>query len=93
MRGAEPFQYGGYVSWTHHNWHIEGGFRNLFVRHSKKESVMDRGVYRYENVAISKLDQQTGYIKVAYTFDFGKKISRDNSNIDKVINSAILKTN
>lgn len=93
MRGAEPFQYGGYVSWTHHNWHIEGGFRNLFVRHSRKESVMDRGVYRYENVAISKLDQQTGYIKVAYTFDFGKKTSRDNSNIDKVINSAILKTN
>ncbi len=93
MRGTDPIQYGGYVNWNHNNWHIEGGFRNLFIKHNKKESAMDRGVYDYKNVVISKLQQQNGYVKIAYTLDFGKKTSRDNTTIDKSINSTILKVN
>ena len=39
----------------------------------------------------SRIYQQNGYIKVAYTFDYGKKISREWKNVNTNINSAILK--
>lgn len=93
MYGTESAQYGGYLSWSHKNWHIEGGVKNPFSKHQKIEYAMDRGVYRYNNVATSKLFQQNGYIKVAYTFDFGKKTSRDNNSVNTDINSSILKAN
>ncbi|WP_321332743.1 TonB-dependent receptor [uncultured Bacteroides sp.] len=86
-----PAQYGGYISWNHNNWHIESGSMNPFTEHNKRESVMDRGVYSYKNVATSKLYRQSGYVKVTYTFDFGKKTHRENNDVDTNINSTILK--
>ena len=32
-------------------------------------------------------------MKLAYTIDFGKKTSRDKNNVNRTIDSAILKTN
>lgn len=93
MYGTQPAQYGGYASWSRRNWHIEGGVKNPFSKHNKEELVMDRGVYRYQNSSISKLNQQSGYIKVVYTVDFGKKTSRDYNDVDTSINSSILKAN
>ena len=37
------------------------------------------------------MPKQTVYVKLAYTFDFGKKTSRDSNDVDRGINSAILK--
>ncbi len=91
MYATEPARYGGRISWSHSKWHIEGGLMNPFAEHNKKESVMDRGVYSYKNVATSKLYQQSGYMKLTYTFDFGKKTSRANNDVDTNINSTILK--
>lgn len=49
------------------------------------------GVYRFHNSSYSETYQKTGYIKVAYTFDFGKNTSKEQRNINTTINSAILK--
>ena len=64
---------------------------NPFTKHSKWKYVVNRDIYNYTNYETSRTYQQTGYVKVAYTFDFGRKTSRDKTKIDKTINSAILK--
>ncbi len=52
---------------------------------------MNRSVYSYHNVATGNLYQQSGYVKVTYTFDFGRKTSRANNEINTNMNSTILK--
>ena len=47
--------------------------------------------YQYEQSRTSRIYQQTAYVKLAYTFDFGKKTSREFNSVDRSINSAILK--
>lgn len=93
MYGTEPAQYGGYLTWSHKNWNIESGVTNPFTKGNQQETVMNRVVYSYRNVATSKLYQPSGYVKVAYTFNFGKKTSREYNDVDKNINSAIMKAN
>lgn len=48
-------------------------------------------LYQYEQSRTSRIYQQTAYVKLAYTFDFGKKTSREFNSVDRSINSAILK--
>lgn len=69
----------------------EAGTENPFTRHAHYRESADYGVYRYNQVRTSRIYQQTGYVKLAYTFDFGKKTSREANNVDRSINSAILK--
>ena len=88
---TEPAQYGCYIGWSHSGWQLEGGWKNPFSKHDQKESSMNRGVYSYQNVATGKLYQQSGYVKVTYTFDFGRKTSRANNEINTNMNSTILK--
>lgn len=45
------------------------------------------------NINASKTASQTAYVKLAYTIDFGKKTSRDRNNVNRTIDSAILKAN
>lgn len=49
------------------------------------------GTYRFHNSSYSRTYQKTGYFKVAYTFDFGKKTPKEQRDINTTINSAILK--
>lgn len=88
---TEPAQYGCYIGWSHSGWQLEGGWKNPFSKHDQKESSMNRGVYSFHNVATGKLYQQSGYVKVTYTFDFGRKTSRANNEINTNMNSTILK--
>ena len=83
--------YGIAVSWNHNNWNIETGIANMFNKHKSKTEYLDADVYQFHRVYSSKRDQCSGYLKIAYTFDFGKKVSRSNEKIDIDINSAILK--
>ena len=69
----------------------EVGTENPFTKHQHYRGYADYGVYQYNQVRTSRIYQQTGYVKLAYTFDFGKKISREGRNVDTTINSAILK--
>ncbi len=85
--------YGVSIGWNHGNWAIETGAENPFVRSRKTYSFMDSDVYRYDRFVCIRPEQQFCYVKLAYTFDFGRKISRDNRDVNTNINSAILKAN
>lgn len=86
-----PATYGAFVRWNHKNWMAEAGTDNTFSKHNRTKMYMDMGVYRFHNSSYSETYQKTGYIKVAYTFDFGKNTSKEQRNINTTINSAILK--
>lgn len=64
----------------------------LLRRHYKKCS-FDSDAYKCRRTAICCINQQTGFVKVAYAFYFGHKTSRDDRNINTNINNAILKAN
>lgn len=92
--GIHEWQDGGFgasVSWYHGNWAIEADIENPFINNSETRYFLNSNVYKYDQSVYSRLNQQSGYVKIAYTFDFGKKTSRDEKNIDTNINSAILK--
>ena len=86
-----PASYGASISWSHKNWNIEAGTNNTFNKHLENVEYLNTNVYQFHNTVLNKSNQANGYVKVAYTFDFGKKTSRDQKNIDTNINSAILK--
>lgn len=86
-----PVSYGLSVRYSGKNWMAEAGTENPFTKHVHYREYADYGVYRYNQVSTSRIYQQTAYVKLAYTFDFGKKTSRESNNIDRSINSAILK--
>ena len=88
-----PATYGASVSWSHKGWYIEAGTEPPFTRHSRYREHADYGVYQYNQVQTSRIYQRTGYVKLAYTFDFGRKTSRDKNDVDRSINSAIMKVN
>lgn len=86
-----PATYGFSVRYSGKKWMAEAGTENPFSKHLRYTEKADHGIYRYQQVQTGRIYQQTGYIKLAYTFDFGKKTSRDATKVDRNINSAILK--
>ena len=86
-----PATYGAFARWNHNNWMIEAGTDNTFSKHNRNVMYMRVGAYRFHNTSYSDTYQQTGYIKVAYTFDFGKKTSKEKRKINTTVNSAIMK--
>ena len=88
MAGWQLRSFGQLVSWR---LGIEAGTNNPFYTHARTRSFLRSDVYRYDREVYSRLNQPTGYVKVAYTFDFGKKTSKDYRNVNTTIDKAILK--
>lgn len=86
-----PASYGLSVRYNGKNWMAEAGAENPFTKQLHYREYADYGIYRYSRTRTSRIYQQTAYIKLAYTFGFGKKVSKDSNYIDRSINSAILK--
>lgn len=86
-----PLNYGLGISYAHGDFRAEVGTNNPFMKNAEYEYHYLNDIYRYDNTVVSKTASQTAYVKLAYTFDFGKKTSRDKNNVDKTIDSAILK--
>ena len=87
-----PACYGLSISYNHKNLHAEVGTESPFTSKSEQVYEMTQNAYHYKNnLASQETFQQTAYIKLAYTFDFGKKTNRSYNNVDRSINSAILK--
>lgn len=85
-----PARYGASVSWSRKNWYAETGVDNLFSRGNYREYVK-LDMYKYKQLQRSRLNQSVGYVKLSYTFDFGRKTSREKEEVDRSINSAIMK--
>lgn len=87
----DPVKYGLSLAWNRKGWTIEGGTENLFIKDNNSKASVLSDVYNYNQINYMKTCQQYGYLKLAYTFDFGKKTSRSSDRVDTNINSAILK--
>lgn len=85
------WDYGISGSWSKGAFRLEGGFSNPFYRHPRYRSWTDTPQYRSESVQYSPVNRQSAYLKASYTFDFGKKTRHDSGNVDKSINSGILR--
>lgn len=86
-----PATYGAFIRWNHNNWMVESGTDNTFSKQNLTTMYMNANAYCFYNKSYSDTYQKTGYVKLAYTFDFGKKTSKDKREISP-INSGILKT-
>lgn len=85
-----PANYGCFCRWSNAKWMIEGGIDNPFLCINKKTST-DRDVYNFRNVEKKRSAQNTGYIKISYNFDFGKKTKHETRDVNSAIRSAIMK--
>lgn len=86
-----PVSYGMSLRYSGKKWMAEVGTENPFSKHLHYREWANYGVYTYNRMQTSRIYQQTAYIKLAYTFDFGKKTAKESNDVDKSINSAILK--
>jgi hypothetical protein len=86
-----PASYGASLRWNHKNLNVEAGTDNPFSKNNRNIEYLDAGVYQFHTTQYSRIYQQTGYIKLAYTFDFGRKTSKTNDKVNTNINSGILK--
>lgn len=91
IRTYEPEKYGITAHWSSGNWLVEVGAESPFTKHRRWKYSMNWDEYNYTSYATGRTYQRTGYVKVIYTLDFGKKTSRDSNNVNRNINNAILK--
>lgn len=86
-----PALYGAFVRWSHKGWIAEVGTDSPFNKHNRKIEHLNTSAYQFYNREYSRIFQQTGYIKLAYTFDFGRKTLRAKDKVNTDMNSGILK--
>ena len=86
-----PMTYGLSVRYSNRNLMVEAGTENPFTKQAQYKEYADYNIYQYNQTQTSRIYQQTAYLKLAYTFDFGRKTSHEQSEVDKTIKSAILK--
>lgn len=79
------------IGWHHGNWYTEIGANNFFTRNHEYRTEIISDSYHKTSYQYNRTDQQSAYVKLAYSFDFGKKTNRDYKNVNTEINSAILR--
>lgn len=84
-------KYGASISWHYRNWGIEGGVDTPFTKHNRIKTELNTSVYNFTDYSYSQTFQKTGYLKLIYTFDFGRKTSHKKESINTSTNSAIMK--
>lgn len=80
------------VSWNHNKWAIEALVRNPFSRYTKQHITMDYGYYHRDTWNYNETDGRNINLTITYSLGYGKKSERGDTDIDKRINSAIMKT-
>lgn len=88
-----PSKYGMTLNYAHGNWRIQLNVNNAFSNNVKIKNLRSLGCYAFNSQIYSKTSQAMASIKLAYTFDYGKKTEREQNSVDRTINSAILKAN
>ena len=85
--------YGLTVNWSHKGWWLEAGTNAPFSKDLMRKSYLDAfpTVYSYYKTIHDRTYQQIGWVKVAYTFDFGRKTARTRTDAGADIQSTILK--
>ena len=78
-------------SWSHKGLRIEAGFHNPFYRRPRYRMTLDCPEYSFDNTQYATSDRQSAWVKTSWSIDFGKKIKHDTQNVDKNIDSGILR--
>lgn len=88
-----PCNYGASINWSYRGLWIEVGTNSPFSRDLARRSYLDAfpTVYSYDKTIHDRTYQQTGWVKVAYNFDFGRKTTKDKDRVNTDIQSTILK--
>lgn len=86
-----PWLYGMSVSWSRGALRLEAGTDNPFSRRPVYRQTLSTPLYRFDNTIYSVTDRRSAYVKVAWSFDFGKKTSHDKVSVDRSISTGILK--
>lgn len=73
-----PATYSFNLSWNHKNWSASAWVTNPF-NHIKTRQSLVTDAYKTHTMKISSI---SGFVKLIYTFDFGKKIQR--TGVDRV---------
>ena len=80
------------LSWHHKGWAVEALVRNPFCRFNKQHITMNYGCYRRDTWTYNHPDGRSINLKLTYSFGYGKKKERGDMEIDKRLNSAVMKT-
>ena len=80
------------LSWHHKGWAMEALVRNPFCRFNKQHITMNYGCYRRDTWTYNHPDGRSINLKLTYSFGYGKKKERGDMEIDKRLNSAVMKT-
>lgn len=79
------------VQWTHRDWSLTFTAQNVFKRYFEEQIHMDYGKYQREGVRAFEAQGRCLNLTVAYNFGFGRKHQAGSQEVDKKIDSAILK--
>lgn len=86
-----PWKYGMFVSWSRKAFRAEVGTNNPFSKHPVYKYTLDSPEYRYSGTTFTPANRASAYVKLSWSFDFGKKTSRDNLSIDRTISTGVIR--
>lgn len=82
--------YGMAAGWSDNGWKSELGVRNIFTKSKPYYEFFDFNSYAYDKQAYSDRFGPQVYLKLSYSFDFGRKIKHENIEQDAAPQSGIL---
>lgn len=82
--------YGFAVGWSNKGWKAEAGVRNIFSHVKPYHSRFDYGVYAYDEYSYSDTRGAQAYLKLNYSFDFGRTIKHEKIEETNLPQSGIL---
>ena len=78
------------VGWNQDGWKLEAGAKNFLTKTKTLHQWYDVGSYAYDSHSRSDSYGPQLYVKVSYSFDFGRKVKREQIKADDVPQSGIL---
>lgn len=86
----EKCNYGLTASWGHRGWFVQVGCQRIFDNHGYGRSYYDYGCYKLNQAIFNNNTGHIAYINLSYSFDFGRKVERQNINLNQGNGSGIL---
>jgi hypothetical protein len=91
IRRKTYWQYQLSAMWTHGNWAIEANANNLFLMNNRILDELNTAAYSYIQTNWTRQYNQYATLKVAYTFEYGKRTNKSPRYQHQDSESAILK--
>lgn len=89
---TSPATYGLTASWGHKGLFVQVGCQNIFSgKTGYSRNNFNYGLYDKNIKTYSKWYGALAYVNISYSFDFGRKVERQNVNVDTSSKSGILK--